>query len=81
MVFGAAVDPDGTPQIVPDLWMWNAANNAVQRLTNYASASGNAAVTSFALSADGSQVAYVASLSGGLVGEIHVIDTASAPTI
>jgi len=77
MVFGAAVDPDGTPQIVPDLWMWNAANNAVQRLTNYASASGNSAVTSFALSADGSQVAYVASLSGGLVGEIHVIDTAS----
>ena len=77
MVFGAAVNPDGTPQIVPDLWMWNAANNAVQRLTNYASAGGNSAVTSFALSADGSQVAYVASLSGGLVGEIHVIDTAS----
>jgi uncharacterized protein (TIGR03437 family) len=57
--------------------MWNAANNAVQRLTNYASAGGNSAVTSFALSADGSQVVYVASLSGGLVGEIHLIDTAS----
>ena len=77
IVFGAAVNPDGTPQVVPDLWMWNAANNTVQRLTNYASTGGSSAATSFALSADGTQVAYVESLVGGIVGEIHVIDTAS----
>ena len=71
------MDPDGTPQNVPDLWIWNAVNNAARRLTNYASTGDSTAVTSFALSADGSQVAYVASGSGGQVGEIHVIDAAS----
>lgn len=77
IAFVAAVDPDGTLQNVPDLWIWNAANNAARRLTNYASTGNPSAVTSLALSADGSQVAYVASESGGQVGEIHVIDAAS----
>jgi len=72
------VNPDGTPQIVPDLWVWNSATNAVHRLTNYASTGGGAsAATSFALSADGSQVAYVASIMGSQVGEIHLMDAAS----
>ena len=62
---------------MPDLWIWNAVNNAARRLTNYASTGDSTAVTSLALSADGSQVAYVASGSGGQVGEIHVIDAAS----
>jgi uncharacterized protein (TIGR03437 family) len=77
LAFGAAVTPDGTPQNVPDLWIWNSANNAARRLTNYEGTGGSNAVTSFALSADGSQVAYVASGSGGQVGEIHVINAAS----
>lgn len=77
VVFGAAVGPDGALQTVPDLWMWNSATNAVERLTNYANNGASSAATSFALSADGSQVAYVESQTGGLVGVIHVIDTAS----
>jgi len=77
IAFGAAVNPDGTPQTVPDLWIWSSTNHTARRLTNYASAGGSSAVTSFALSADGSQVAYVASSLGGQVGEIHVIDAAS----
>ena len=77
LAFGAAVNSDGTIRNVPDLWIWNAANNAARRLTNYASTGGSYAVTSFALSADGSQVAYVASALGGQVGEIHVIGAAS----
>jgi len=77
IAFGAAVNPDGSLQTVPDLWIWSSANHAARRLTNYGSTGGSSAVTSFALSADGSQVAYVASASGGQVGEIHVIDAAS----
>jgi uncharacterized protein (TIGR03437 family) len=77
LAFAAAVNPDGTSQTVPDLWIWSSADNAARRLTNFASTGGSSAVTSFALSADGAQVAYVASASGGQVGEIHVIDAAS----
>jgi len=77
IVFGATVNPDGTRQGVPDLWIWNSASGAARRLTDYASSGGSSAVTSFALSADGSQLAYVASSLGGQVGEIHVMDAAS----
>lgn len=77
LAFSATVNPDGSSQNVPDLWIWNAVHNASRRLTNYASTGGSTAVTSFALSADGSQVAYVASGSGGQVGEVHVIDATS----
>ena len=77
IAFGATVKPDGTPQSVPDLWIWNAAQNSVRRLTNYASTGGSSAVTACALSTDGSQAAYIASAQGGQIGEIHVIDTAT----
>lgn len=77
LAFGAAVNPDGARRNALDLWIWNAAGHAARRLTDFGSSDGSTAVTSFALSADGSQAAYVASTSGGQVGEIHLVDSAS----
>lgn len=77
VVFGAAVDPGGSVEIIADLWVRNLPGSAVTRLTNYAGAGITTAVTSYTLSEDGTQVAYVLSAVGGLSGEIHVIDTAS----
>ncbi len=75
VVFGATVNPDGTTRNAPDLWIWNA--GAVRNLTNYGTASGAPVVTSYTLSADGSEAAYVLSGEGGQTGEIHTVEVAS----
>jgi len=70
-----AIDPGGLPQASLDLWLWS--GGSVRSLTNYSSTGAASAVTSYALSADGSAAAYILSGSYGQTGEIHTIDLTS----
>jgi hypothetical protein len=72
VAFCSAVNSDGTPENVWNAWV--SISGTPRRLTNYPNTSSG--VTSFTLSSDGSQLAYIWSQSG-FAEEIHAIGIAT----
>ncbi|MGA2136661.1 MAG: hypothetical protein ABSH50_30595 [Bryobacteraceae bacterium] len=79
ILLGSAFYPDGNSAASTDLWLWSTSGQTagLTNLTSLGSAASITAITSYALSADGSEVAYILSGSGGITGQIHTISVAS----